>query len=311
MEELQDIVEKNFEAYPDVAADILNVLLYGGEKTVRPENLYPAPTETVYQGRNALRSQYEDVEKAEISDGRVKALYLFANQTETDGKMLLRKAGYTGAAYREQYDGKMKDICPVVELVLYWGKKKWRGERNLKKFLRREDVPEGIWEYVDDMRLHVWEMRRLPPEIREKFTSDMRIVADYLAEGDGYRSDRKVVHKEALIKMIRVLSGDKNVNGTAEMLKEMKIREEDEIKMCELFDQYIRKGRSEGRKEGRAEGRKEGRAEGRKEGRSEGFCALVTTLKKMGKSFDETAAALKEAFHLEEEETEKSMKLYW
>ncbi len=82
----------------------------------------------------------------------------------------------------------------------------------------------------------------------------MRIVLDYLVEGEGYRSDRPVMHKEALVKMLRVLSGDKDVTDTAETLWEMNIREEDEITMCELFDQYIRQGRKEGRAEGRAEG---------------------------------------------------------
>ncbi|MCM1551609.1 MAG: hypothetical protein NC092_02835, partial [Butyrivibrio sp.] len=32
--------------------------------------------------------------------------------------------------------------------------------------------------------------------------------------------------------------------------------------MCELFDQYIRKGRTEGLEQGRQEGRREGREEG-------------------------------------------------
>lgn len=47
--------------------------------------------------------------------------------------------------------------------------------------------------------------------------------------------------------MLRVLSGDKDVTDTAKILREMNIREEDEITMCELFDQYIRQGRKEGR----------------------------------------------------------------
>ena len=31
------------------------------------------------------------------------------------------QTGYTGGVYREQYEGKTKEIFPVVELVLYWG----------------------------------------------------------------------------------------------------------------------------------------------------------------------------------------------
>ncbi len=94
------------------------------------------------------------------------------------------------------------------------------------------------------MRLHVWEIRYLPKEIRERFTSDMRIVVDYLAEGNSYRSDRKIVHKEALINMLRSLSGDFDFEETKIFMQEMNIREGDELMACELFDQYIRKGKS-------------------------------------------------------------------
>ena len=54
-------------------------------------------------------------------------------------------------------------------------------------------------------------------------------------------------------------------------LEECQMKEEDEIKVCELFDQYERKGREEGKREGIAAGRREGRREGRSEGRKEGL----------------------------------------
>ena len=50
------------------------------------------------------------------------------------------------------------------------------------------------------------------------------------------------------------------MDGIEDWLEEQGIREEDEVKVCELFDQYERKGRNEGRKQGRREGRKEGEA---------------------------------------------------
>lgn len=95
-------------------------------------------------------------------------------------------------------------------------------------------------------------MRHLPESFRCLFKSDMRIVVDYLAEGAAYRSDRKIVHKAALIKMIRVLDGEDNVSDTEHMLEEMCIREEDEVTMCELFDQYTRKGVEKGIAKGKA-----------------------------------------------------------
>lgn len=151
--------------------------------------------------------------KYEITAGRIRIMYLIANQTKVDGKMLLRKAGYTRGVYREQYEGKVQDIFPVIEFVLYWGRPRWRSSRDLKQMLAKHVLehgfPEEAWEYIDDIKLHVYEMRHLPEETRKLFQSDMRIVVDYLAEGDGYRSDRKIVHKAALIRMIRALSGEK------------------------------------------------------------------------------------------------------
>ena len=148
----------------------------------------------------------------------------------------------------------------MIEFVLYWGENRWRSNRSIRKMFGKKKISEKEWKYVDNLELYVFEMRRLPKETRELFESDMRIVVDFLAEGASYRSDRKVVHKAALIKMIKELSGDTDVDGIEDWLEEQGIREEDEIKVCELFDQYERKGRNEGRKQGRREGRKEGEA---------------------------------------------------
>ncbi len=265
-EEKKDTAQKDFMAFPDIAADAINVLLYRGRTLTDADNLQPGPTETIYQGRERLRDQYEDLCKYEIADGRIRVMYLIANQIKVDGKMLLRKAGYTGGAYREQYEGKVKDIFPVAEFILYWGRPRWRSSRDLRQMFKKRssdhNIPEVAWEYIDDIKLHVYEMRHLPEETRKLFQSDMRIVVDYLAEGDEYRSDRKIVHKAALIRMIRVLSGEKDTDDVEKWLEEQGIGEEDEITVCELFDQYVRQGREEGMQEGRAEGRQEGIVEG-------------------------------------------------
>ncbi len=95
--------------------------------------------------------------------------------------------------------------------------------------------------------------------------------------------------------MLRALGGDKNVEDTAGILEEMNVKEEDEITMCELFDQYTRRGRKEGRLEGIREG----------------LQALISTCRELGVSFDETVAKVKEKFSLGEEEARKNMQLYW
>ena len=267
-EEKMDIVEKEFMAFPDIAADTINALLYQGQVLTDAERLRPGPTETIYQGREQLRNQYEDLSKYELI---VRLMYLIANQTGVDSKMLLRKAGYTGGIYREQYEGKIRDTFPVIELVLYWGNERWRSSHSIRRLFEKRRLPDEMWKYIDEVRLHVYEMRRLPKETRQLFQSDMRIVVDYLVDGKNYRSDRKITHKAALIKMIKVLSGETDTDGVEEWLKKQGIREEDEISVCELFDQYERKGREEGKLEGIAAGRKAGIREGKREGRKEGL----------------------------------------
>ncbi len=294
------------------AADILNVFIHGGRQTVQAGLLYPAPTETEYASPGcAMRSQLEDISKYEIRDGRIRVQYLLANQSDVDRRMVLRRAGYAGAVYREQYDGKVRDLFPVVSLVLYWGKERWRSARSMRELMGEGELSPRLWELADECRLHVFEMRRLSPEVRELFTSDMRHVVDYLAEGDSFWSERLVVHKEALVRMLRALGGDTDVEDTPQILKEMDVKEEDEIKVCELFEQYERRGRKKGRQEGMEAGRKEGMKTGISEGIKKGLQALISTCRELGISFDVTAAKVKEKYFLEDDEVQEEMRLYW
>ena len=87
----------------------------------------------------------------------------------------------------------------------------------------------------------------------------------------------------------------------------MGIKEEDEITVCELFDQYTRQGRQEGIKEGKKEGKKEGIREGIKEG----IQALIVTCKELGADFDRTEENVKQRFHLSDADAAENMRLYW
>ena len=117
-------------------------------------------------------------------------------------------------------------------------------------------------------------------------------MEDYLAEGNAYRSDRKVIHKEATIKMLLVLSGDKNVDDTEEILKALDIAEEDEISMCELFDQYTRRGISQGISQGISKG-------------------IIIMCKDFNATYEDTLHKLKNKLNISEKEAEEQMKLYW
>lgn len=295
--ETKDIVEKEFLSFPDIAADVINALLYQGRKEAEAKSLLAGPTESIYQGRRKLRNQYEDVCKFEIANGKIRLMYLIANQTRTDGKMLLRKAGYTGGVYRNQYEDRTQKPFPAIAFVLYWGVPRWRGSRSSRSLFRHQELSAEAWSYIDEMKLHVFEMRHLPEETRKLFHSDMRIVVDFLAEGDSYRSGRKITHKAALIRMIRVLSGDSDTEDVEKWIAEQKIREEDEITVCELFDQYERRGLAKGKAEGKAEGRLEG---------EELFASLTQSLISSGR-FEDLKRALSDQSYRKQLYTEAGL----
>lgn len=239
----KDLAEKSLEAYPDVFADCVNALLYRGRDVLKAQNLQPAPTETFYSGSSGkIKNQLQDVSKYEMAEDRIRMQYNIENETKQHRKMLLRKAGYEGGIYRSQYEG--KTVYPVASIVLYWGKRPWRSPCSMHR-LMGDSISKETEEYIDDIKLHVYEMAKLPLEIRKCFKSDMRIIVDYLAEGSNYRpSDHRVVHIDALLRLLRALTGDARYE---EMIAAIQDRERKEgITMCELLDKYENRGIQKG-----------------------------------------------------------------
>ena len=73
----------------------------------------------------------------------------------------------------------------------------------------------------------------------------------------------------------RPVDKQKVAENVEEWRQKQGIREEDEISMSELFDQYERKGREEGKQEGIEAGRREGRNEGIKCGEARRLVADI------------------------------------
>ena len=232
-----DLTEKNLEFYPDVFADLINALLYKGRPILDPATLQPAPTETLYPGSaEHLRNQFQDVSKYEMTDNTIKIQYTIENETKAPRKMILRKAGYEGALYRNQVE--QKNSFPVISLVLYWGNKKWTPPQNIHQFFSKSNIPAEAYSYIDNPQLHFFEMARLPDGIRRLFKSDMRIVVDFLAEKSNYvPTEQKIQHLETLLFLLKVITGDDRYEEILPVLIQQE-KEKGEVTMCELLDKY-------------------------------------------------------------------------
>lgn len=266
----KDLTAKDLESRPEVFADIINALIYEGRQVVSSGQLQPAPTETLYENTavvaaddadkdmyGRLCNQYNDVSKYETENHRIKIQYVLENESNENYRLILRKAGYEGAVYRGEYDE--KQIYPVVILVLYWGDKEWKPHIDLHELFSDRLTDTAIKKYVDNIKLHMFPMAHLPEKVRQRFKSDMRIVVDYLAEGEAYRPTGQIIkHIEPVIRLLYALTGEKQLPA---ILADLQGKEEkgEEIAMAGYYTTYyttkctqegIQKGMQQGMQQG-------------------------------------------------------------
>ena len=256
----KDIAEKTLEAYNDVFADIINVLLFNGEQQVKEDELEEENPNSSYKADGKLHAQERDVAKY-WRKGLVRiALYGLENQTEIDRDMPLRLFSYDGAAYRAQLladeemrknEGKIAARYPVVTLVLYFGyQKHWKTPRTLYDCL---DIPEEIKPYVNDYRMNLYEIAYLSDEQVQMFTSDFRIVADYFVQMRKNRNytapETTINHVHELLQLMSVMTRD---NRFADVYSpDMERRP---TNMCEVLDRVENRGIQKGIEKGIAQG---------------------------------------------------------
>ncbi len=241
----KDITEKLLEDYDDVFADIVNVLLFNGHDVVKTDSLVSAGIRSQYKADDSKVHELErDVAKYWKDGNACIALYGIENQTRPDKLMPLRVIGYDGASYKSQIVSKRKRILPVVTLVLYFGKDHWNMPVNLKESI---EINRELEYYVNDYRIHVFEISWLTEEQVKMFKSDFRLVADFFVkrriDPEYIPKDRtEVKHIEEVLKLLSVFTGDHRYE---EVLADPDIKEVDN--MCEVADRLWNGGKAEGK----------------------------------------------------------------
>lgn len=235
----KDITEKTLEAYNDVFADIVNVLLFNGLEIIREEDLVSDIPRSLYKADGKLHEQERDVAKY-WKNGNIRiAFYGFENQTRVDKDIPLRLISYDGAAYRTQMLDARKERYPVVTMVLYFGTKRWNQPLSLKECL---DIPKALEPYVNDYKVHLYEIAYLTERQVRLFKSDFWIVADYftqLRKNKNYiPSSQRIQHVDEVLKLMAAMTGDSRF--------EEAINDNDQKgvprTMCEVLDRIEAKG---------------------------------------------------------------------
>ncbi|MBQ7065353.1 MAG: Rpn family recombination-promoting nuclease/putative transposase [Lachnospiraceae bacterium] len=275
----QDSTEKVLEDYNDVFADIVNGLLFYGKEIIHEDQLVNTKDKSQYKADDTkLHEQERDIAKFWKKRKIRIALCGIENQTDIDIDMPLRVMGYDGAAYRSQLLADNKERYPVITIVLHFGMKRWRRPHSLLECFR---VPKYLKPYVNDYKIHVFDIAYLTDEQVNYFKSDFKIVADYFVQkrkNKDYKPSKDTIkHVDALLKLMSVLTKDDRYIKAQENGKGS-VRN-----MCEALDKVEARGRAAGEAIGRAAGEAIGRAAGELKGKIEAYADMNLSIPEIAK----------------------------
>lgn len=300
----KDHTQKMLIGCRDVFAELINVLVYSGEKVVNEADLLAGPTESLYiEADNQTHQQLRDCGMYELHNGEIHALYNLENQSTIDAYMPLRCVGYDGAAYRSQCNDRKNTYktYPVFTFVLNWNTKPWNKATSILEALHFKPNP-AAYPYFNNSKMPVFNMCFLSKDVREKFQGDLRIILDYLCDRESLlKRNQTMKHPEEVIRMLHALTGDDQYLNSIPLFTSP--AKKGASTMCDLINSYY----TEGHNTGLIEGRNSGLIEGR----NQVIQALISNCKDLGCSFENTLDRIKNSLSLSDDEALEDMKLYW
>ncbi len=279
-----DTVTKEFISDNEVFADVVNFMIFDGQKVVTPDSLVemdstsvvvPYGTDSSGTPVQKERDVVKNVTCKMFSD-MVFAIVGIENQTNINYAMPVRNMLYDALTYTGQIEkaGKSyrkekvklsseeflshfkKDdkLIPVITLVINFSPDKWDAPVSLYEMIDfKSDV---LKKFVPDYRINVIEPATLTKEQLKKFTTGFREVMEFIK----YSEDMYAM-QQALAENERFKNLDRKTSNVMRYCSKLKIDfeiEEEELDMCKAFEDYKNLGVNEGIEIGRNEGRNEG-----------------------------------------------------
>ncbi len=249
----KDIYAKKIEDYPEVFADIYNVLLFR-ENYIEPDKLTAGPTESIYKAESdEYREQRRDVLKRYKDETSLCiAMFGIENQAMIDAVMPIRIMNYDAASYKQQVTDQAGKYYPVITIVLNMSDKRWSGATSIHELTK---VSGKLSTYVQDYRIQVFDIAYLEDEVIEEFQSDFKEIANFFKAkrlGTEITSRRKMKHIEEVLEFLSLFADDNRIRDVEKDLTEAERKEG--VSMCEMIDKIENRGIEKGRIEGRIEG---------------------------------------------------------
>ena len=159
----KDILLKDYFT-PDIFADAINAILYDGKSVVTPERMRTIDIETQHveerDGDIRADARFRDLAKIVEVDDAIYCLFAIEHQSVEDYTM------------------------PLITIVMYWKADKWNQPVSVKDMFDKNTVrwleDNGLGEYIQDYRMHLFEPCAAKEEKLEKFKTELKDVIAYV-----------------------------------------------------------------------------------------------------------------------------------
>ena len=274
---LKDVSAKNFFGKPEIMAELVDCALFGGRRVLRESKITDLCGEhprivRAEGGGYRTDSRYRD-KLFECDSGDEVVTVGVEYQAREDRRMVPRIMDYNSRLYSSMDDGSRR----IVNLVLSFDTSPTRAPCELVQMMdRRKSRYDRYFFNYGYVSLNIY-------DIAEKFDrfpcGELRNVL-YLFKCAKENNRRCMPGMEkGSLRRFRRMSRDAAFVCAVFLGFELDIDDDvEEIDMCRMVKDYIRKCRREGLKEGKAEGLKEGKAEGLIEGERNAFRKFVARL---------------------------------
>lgn len=270
----------SIEYFRDFArvADLLNGVIFHGKQIVRESDMQELNPvlHNVSRKNNRISAVENTLDLSMmVTVGEVKFRLMIQGQTIEHYVMPVRVLHEKGTDYYNQWKGLQKihkeaqdlknkeaflsgitcqdKFYPVIHIIIYFGKKRWKAARKMDDLFHTEKFPEELKRLFTEKSILIFDMRHFSNE--EWFRTDLRQVCGFLQRTNdrtklkAYMEENQEIFAalpEDAYDFLAVMAGIRNL----QLIKTKVQTEGGEFDMCKAIKEMLRDSRQEGRQEG-------------------------------------------------------------
>ncbi len=202
-------------------------------------------------------------------------------------------------------------LVPMLNLILYWGKEKWKKPISLRDMVNMEGIPEGMKKMFQDYKIHIVNMRHIPIKAIEEMDSDLKYVLGLMKYEDSKSKYERFIRgnedyfsriPKSAVDVIDVCTKVKGIKKYLTFTQSTE-KEEEETNMCKALDEIV--------KDAERKGVKQGVKQGVQEGIQLVIKVLVNTCEEVGFSKEMTVEKVKTELSLSKRKATEYVNQYW